>query len=205
MPNVEIATPRGRVPAYVALPSAAPPWPAAVVIHDWGGMSSDLRAQADWLADEGFLAVAPDLYRWGSRLGCLWTIMRELGRRQGRTFDDIEAARAWAAAHDGCPKDAESWLAGACPMVGSFGGKDGSPLGRRAGLRLDRILTDLGVEHDVKIYPGVGHGFMNNPDPAEMTPLQKLLIRLSGTVYDEPATADARGRIASFFGAHLRG
>jgi carboxymethylenebutenolidase len=35
-------------------------------------------------------------------LRCLRTIMRELGTRQGRTFDDIEAARAWLAGHDGC-------------------------------------------------------------------------------------------------------
>jgi carboxymethylenebutenolidase len=211
-----------------------------VVVHDFTGMSTDLRHQAEWLAGAGFLAVAPDLYWWGSRLGCLWTIMRELGRRQGRTFDDVEAARTWAASrpgcsgrigiigfcmggaysvalapapgwsaaavnYGGCPKDADTWLAGACPVVGSFGGADGSPLGRNAGLRLDRVLTDLGVEHDVKIYPGVGHGFLNDHDPADMTLLLRLLGRLSGTRYDEPAAADARGRIVSFFDEHLRG
>jgi dienelactone hydrolase len=35
-------------------------------------------------------------------LRCLRTIMRELGTRQGRTFDDIEAARAWLAQQEGC-------------------------------------------------------------------------------------------------------
>jgi carboxymethylenebutenolidase len=237
---VEIEAPRGALPAYVAVPETAPPWPGVVVVHDFTGMSADLRDQADWLAGAGFLTVAPDLYHWGGRLGCLWTIMRDLGQRAGRTFDDVEAARAWTAAHEGCtgrvgiigfcmggayavalapapgwsaasvnyggcPDDAEDWLAGACPVVGSFGGADRSPLGRSAGMRLERVLTDLHVDHDVKIYPGVGHGFMNDHDPADLTPLLRLLARISGTRYDRPATTDARRRIESFFDAHLRG
>lgn len=68
---------------------------------------------------------------------------------------------------------------------------------------LDRILTDLGIDHDVKIYPGVGHGFMNDHDPADVTPLLRLLSRVSGTRYDAGATADARRRIVSFFDRYL--
>jgi carboxymethylenebutenolidase len=120
----------------------------------------------------------------------------------------LAPAPGWAAAavnYGGCPDDARSWLGGACPVVGSFGGADRSPLGRSAGLRLERVLTDLEVDHDVKIYPGVGHGFMNDHDPADLTPLLKLLTRVSGTRYDPAATADARQRIVSFFDAHLRG
>jgi len=44
-----IRTPGGRMPAYVAVPTAAGPWPGVVVIYDFGGMSRDLRNQADWL------------------------------------------------------------------------------------------------------------------------------------------------------------
>lgn len=239
MPDLRVAAPQGSMPIYLAVPTGPGPWPGVVVIHDFTGMSADLRNQANWLASAGFLAVAPDLYYWGSRLSCLWTIMGDLGRRSGRTFDDIEVARAWTAGHDdctgrvgiigfcmgggyavalapatgwsasavnygGCPKDAEIWLQDSCPIVGSFGGADKSPLGGKAGRRLERVLTDLGVEHDVKIYPGVGHGFMNDHDPADQTPLLKLLARVSGTRYDDAATADARRRIAAFFDTHLR-
>jgi carboxymethylenebutenolidase len=100
--KVEIQTGQGLMPAYCAVPATQPPWPGVVVIHDFTGMSHDLRAQADWLANEGFLAVAPDLYYWGSRLRCLRTIMRDIGQRRGRTFDDIEGSRRWLSDHDGC-------------------------------------------------------------------------------------------------------
>ncbi len=78
-----IRTPCGDMPVYVAVPPAAGPWPGVVVIHDFGGMSHDLRNQADWLAAEGYVAAAPDLYYWGSRLRCLWTIMREIAAGEG--------------------------------------------------------------------------------------------------------------------------
>ena len=77
--------------------------------------------------------------------------------------------------------------------------------GRRAGKRLGRLLSEHQVPHDVKIYPGVGHGFMNNHDPADATLLLRFLARVSGTQYDEAATEDARHRISAFFGTYLRG
>jgi carboxymethylenebutenolidase len=234
-----LTTPDGEMPTQVAVPEGAGPWPGVVVLHDFTGMSADLRRQTEWLAREGFLAAAPDLYHWGSRLGCLRTIMRDLGRGKGRTFDDIEVVRAWLADHEsctgrigvigycmgggyvlllapgaaytaasvnygGCPQDAETALRTACPIVGSYGRRDRSPLGARAGSRLEHALTALGIDHDIKIYPGVGHGFLNDHDPADQTPLLRVLATLSGTRYEPAAAADARRRIVAFFERHLR-
>jgi carboxymethylenebutenolidase len=102
MTQLLIGTPNGQMPAYVARPSGAGPWPGVVVVHDFAGMTHDLRNQADWLAREGFLTAAPDLYYWGSRLRCLWTIMREVTAGTGRSVADIDAVRDWLAASDDC-------------------------------------------------------------------------------------------------------
>jgi carboxymethylenebutenolidase len=106
--------------------------------------------------------------------------------------------------YGGCPKDAERALAGSCPIVGSFGGKDRSPMGRSAAPRMENALAALGIDHDVKVYPDAGHGFINNPDPADATPLLIFLARISGTRYHEASAQDARRRIAAFFAKHLK-
>ena len=238
MPEASIRTSKGEMPTYVAVPNGSGPWPGVVVVHDFAGMSEDLRNQADWLAGEGLLAAAPDLYYWGSRLRCLWTIMREVTAGRGATVEDLDAARDWLRSRDdctgrigiigfcmgggyalalaaghgyaasstnygGCPKDAARSLVGACPLIGSYGGKDRSPMGASAAARLERALTELGIDHDIKVYPDAGHGFINNHSAADMSGLLVVLNKLSGTRYHEPSAVDAHRRIASFFDHHL--
>src|SRR5512135_249594 len=103
MTEVRIATGHGEMPTYMASPAGDGPCPGVVVLHDFTGMSHDLRRQADWLAGQGYLAGAPDLYYWGSRLTCLRTIVRNLGARRGRTFDDIAAVRGCWPGSSGAP------------------------------------------------------------------------------------------------------
>jgi len=96
------------------------------------------------------------------------------------------------------PKDAEAALAGACPVVGSFGGRD--LMGTSHPERLQRALTVLQIPHDVEVYPGSGHRFMT-PSSGVGGAVAKL-TRMS---YQPADAASAWQRIYAFFGKHLAG
>ncbi len=94
------------------------------------------------------------------------------------------------------PADAETVLAGSCPVIASYGGRD--LMGASHPKRLEAALTTLGVPHEVKVYPEAGHSFMG-PKPNIIRPLTAL-ARIS---YDKAAAEDAWHRIFAFFGQYL--
>jgi carboxymethylenebutenolidase len=58
----EIPVNGDAVPAYISLPPSGS-GPAVVVIQEWWGLVPHIRNVTDRLATQGFVAVAPDLYR----------------------------------------------------------------------------------------------------------------------------------------------
>ena len=101
MTDITIETQYGSLPAYVATPSTPGPWPGVVVIHDLVGFTSDVKRHADWLAEEGYLAVAPNLFSWDKWRKCLKSSFQAVRTREGRQFDELEATRAWVASQPG--------------------------------------------------------------------------------------------------------
>lgn len=96
------------------------------------------------------------------------------------------------------PKDAEALLAGACPIVGSYGGRDRMMKG--AARHLDDALQANGVEHDVREYPDAGHAFLEVHSGKLGWVMARLGMRFHGA-----SAADARQRILAFFAHQLEG
>ena len=232
--KVGIRTSRGEMSAYLSQPPGGGPWPGVVVIHDAAGMTRDLHSQADWLASEGLLAVAPDLFHWGGRVKCIFAAIRD----PAHPLPDLDTTRAWLAArgdytgktgvigfcmggglalmlaadhgfsvasvnYGGLTPDSERALSRACPIVASYGARDRWPGVRNVPGILEPALTAAGIEHDIKVYAGAGHGFLNDHDPDDLSRLDKVIAKLAAAGYHEPSARDARTRIIAFFRAHL--
>jgi carboxymethylenebutenolidase len=95
------------------------------------------------------------------------------------------------------PKDAEAVLAGSCPIVGSYGGRD--RMGTSHPERLQRALAVLQVPHDVQVYPGSGHRFMTKSHGAGA-----MFARLGGMSFMPEDAADSWQRIFGFFSTYLQ-
>ncbi len=231
MSDTTIQTDMAKIRGFLCEPSGSDPAPGVLVLHEALGLTDDIRAYCQRFADEGYLALAPDLFSHGRKFRCLVETFRALNRREGQAFRDIEAARQSLAEHPRCsgrvgvigfcmgggfallmaprglfevaaanygrvPEDAERLLQGACPIVGSYGGRD-RPLRHHAD-RLERALSSLDVPHDIKEYPDAGHSFMNRHGG-----VLRLIGRVAGMGYHAPSAEDAWRRVLAMFREHL--
>lgn len=62
MPDIEFPANGGTEPGYLAVPESGGGL-ATIVLQEWWGLDAHIRSVCDRLAKEGFLALAPDLYR----------------------------------------------------------------------------------------------------------------------------------------------
>jgi carboxymethylenebutenolidase len=73
--DVQFASGGATLAGYLALPDAAGPHPAVVAIHEVYGLNANMRGVADRFADEGYVALAVDLFAGRSRALCLARLM----------------------------------------------------------------------------------------------------------------------------------
>jgi carboxymethylenebutenolidase len=126
-----------------------------------------------------------------------------------RPLSELESTRAWLAQQQRCT--------GTTGVIGfCMGGGMALMLAPRRGFsaasvpgvrkvpdRLVPVLTAAGIDHDIKVYPDAGHGFLNDHDPAELPFWVKVLAKVTAASYHEPSARDARHRIVGFLRTHL--
>lgn len=125
-----------------------------------------------------------------------------LGFCMGGGFALASAASGFDAAavnYGQLPKNLEEILAGACPIVGSYGARDRTL--RDTAAKLEDALRVAGVAHDIEEYHDAGHAFMNDA-PVGPRPLRPLL-KIAGMGPEPTAASDAWRRIEEFFDTHL--
>ncbi len=231
--ELSVATPHHELNAYLATPVGEGPFPGVVVIHDVFGLTGVARGHVDWLASEGFVAIAPDLYSWGKTLKCVRSTMTDMMSGEGPAFDDIEAVRQLLAGRDDCSGNIGvigfCMGGGFCIMLASGHGFQASApnYGMLPKGDLEEIFR--GACPVIASYAGkdknlvgaagkieaalaandIPHDVKEYPEAYHSfmddhtTLVPKILGKLLALKFNERDAADARGRISAFFREHL--
>ena len=82
---------------YLVAPEGEGPFPAVILIHEWNGLVDRVRQVADALADEGYVALAADMYsgRIGTSREENMALMQEAQADPTRVIANLDAAAAY--------------------------------------------------------------------------------------------------------------
>jgi carboxymethylenebutenolidase len=191
------------VQAYVARPDGRGPFPVVIMVHEFWGLNEDIVEKADLLAEEGYLVVAPDVFRGGSTGWIPSAIYQVSTTPNEEILEDLDAVTAWVETLPEADPDAMG-IVGFCfggrvavlhslhdptlqatvtfygnvvadperlaalqgPVLGIFGEEDVSiPLEDVEAF--EAALEEAGVEHEVTVYEGVGHAFVESVEGIE--------------------------------------
>jgi len=148
-----------RVSAWVVYPERSDPAPVIVVIHEIYGLSDWIRAVADQLAAQGYLAIAPALPSATDRVGVVGFCWGGTSSFAVATaWDDLDAAVVY---YGTCP-DAEELANVWAPVQGHYGGHDNRVNATIPDARAE--MERLGKRYEPNIYEGAGHGFLRQQD-----------------------------------------
>lgn len=224
---IDIQGPDGAFKAYAARPSGTPKG-AVVVVQEIFGVNAVMRGKADWLAREGFLALAPDLF-WRIRPGVQLTDQTEAEWKEAidlmNALDKdaalrdvaatLTAARALGPAKAGvmgyCMGGYLAYLA-ACrtdsdASVAYHGGGIHTKLDEAGGIKkplmLHNPMKDAFIP--VEALNTIRQALSSNPLVTihEYAEQDHAFTREGGKHYDAEATKLADARTIAFFNQHL--
>lgn len=186
------------VAAYVARPAGEGPFPAVIMLHEFWGLKPEIIDKADALAAEGYVVVAPDMYRGQTTTLLPRAIYLALTVPEEQALGDLDPVFAWLQSEPAVDP-ARIIVMGFCygggkalqyslrndelagtgvfygalesdptilrtlpgPVLGIFGALDEAPSPEQVA-RFEAGLAAAGIDHEVKIYDGVGHAFVTD-------------------------------------------
>lgn len=83
------------VRAYVARPSGEGPFPVVIMIHEWWGLKSEIVGKADALAQDGYIVVAPDVFRGNTTSWIPSAIWQVVSTPTTQVDGDLDAVMRW--------------------------------------------------------------------------------------------------------------
>lgn len=103
--TVQFPNGTGSVSGFLAAPEKPGRYPALVVVHEWWGLTDWVKEQTQKLADQGYVALAVDLYRGKTATDpeAAHELMR--GLPQDRAVSDLKAAFAYLATRKDVDRD----------------------------------------------------------------------------------------------------
>lgn len=223
--NVSIKSGNETISGYLALPDSPGRHPGLVVIHEWWGLNNWVKEQAQKFADQGYVALAVDLYRGkvATDPGTAHELMR--GLPQDRAIRDMKAAFAYLETRPEVNKN----------KIGSVGWCMGGGLSLQLAIHEPKlaacvlnygsmptdaadiakikapILGNFGAE-DQGITPDDVHAFEKAMKTAHKSADMKIYVG-AGHAFENPnnkggyraeAAADAWARMVEFFGKTLK-
>jgi carboxymethylenebutenolidase len=224
---VEIKGPDGAFKAYVARPSGTPKG-AVVAIQEIFGVNAVMRGKADWLAREGFLAVAPDLF-WRIKPGIDLTDQTDAEWKQAFDYmnqldknasvKDVQATLTWARGQGVSKAGALGYCMGgyiaflaACrtdtdATICYHGGGIHTALGEAGAIKkpvmLHNPMKDSFIPREA--LDTIRETLRSNPlvTVCEYAEQDHAFTREGGKHYDEAAKQLADGRSIAFLNQHL--
>jgi len=146
--------------AYLSLPKGkTAPLPGIVVIHEWWGLNEHIQHWADRLAEDGYAALAVDLY------GGVVAKTPDEAMATMKSVDEKKALATLLAAHDFLEKDPRVMATRTASIGWCFGG----------GWSLKLAMNEPDLDAAVIYYGRV------STDPAELRPIKAELLGIFGT------------------------
>ena len=146
------------VQAVLYTPEGTGPFPALIVIHEWWGLNDWVKQQASKLADEGYVALAIDLYR--GKVATAPDLAQELmrGVSDDSSARDLHSAFEYLKSQPEVRKE----------RIGAIGWDTGG------GYAMDTAVQEPGLAADVINYGSV------SDDPEDLKKIHAPILGLFG-------------------------